>query len=287
MTMSKVKLVAVSLLACGLTVGGMRSLARPIQEAGRAATPEPVAPQAERPGVTQRHSVANLQARLEEATRLNEVLKQKLESEASKSRMLTDRLFSLEAQIARGGTRGGTARFDSPAQASGPQSAASAAPMQPEKENGSQRGPRVEPFLRCDGLIFAASPSGNKVIAYNPLTHEEKSVILNAGAENQFEVTFRRFEQGIAVVIQGRRISRTAIYDFTKNAWIPLDLSEPATGRLAPSHSPGGGPLAYDVGRHLYTYNSEAASWDHFDLGAISDEAGSRQYVSPNAPARR
>jgi RNA polymerase sigma factor (sigma-70 family) len=287
MTMSKVKIVAVSLLACGLTVGGMKTLARPIQGAGQATPREPVARQAETPGEAQKHSVADLQARLEAVTRLKEALEHHLEAEVSKSRALTDRLFSLEAQIASGRTKGGTAGFESPAQASGPQPAAAAAPMKPVQENGSQRGPRVEPFLRCEGLIFAASPSGNKVIAYNPLTHEEKSVILNAGAENPFEVTFRRFEQGIAVVIQGRRITRTANYDFTKNAWIPLDLSEPASGRLAPNHSPGGGPLAYDVGRHLYTYNSEAASWDHFDLGAISDEAGSRQYVSPNAPARR
>ena len=135
---------------------------------------------------------------------------------------------------------------------------------------GSVAGSRREPYLRSGGLIFAASPMGNKVVAYNPMTRKEQAILLNATRENPLEVSFKDFDEVVGLHLKGSRITRTAAYDHRTAAWIPLDLSEPVSGELQ-ARMTGDGAVIYDAGRHHYTYSSQTGKWDHFDLGTIMD----------------
>jgi len=143
-------------------------------------------------------------------------------------------------------------------------------PASQAKSPGSTPSPRHEPFLRSGGLIFAASPSGNKVVAHSPLSQKEQVILLNATRENLLEVSFISFKEVVGLNLKGKRITRTAVYDHRAGAWIPLDLSEPVSGELE-AWVQGSGTLIYDAGRHHYTYSTQTGKWDHFDPGTITD----------------
>ena len=138
---------------------------------------------------------------------------------------------------------------------------------------GSAAGAQREPFLRSGGLIFAASPTGNKLVAHDPITRKEQAVLLNATRENPLEVRFKGDEEVVGLDLKGTRITRTAAYDHRAGAWIPLDLSEPVGGELK-ARMTGDSTIIYDAGRHHYTYSIQAGKWDHFDLGTITDTLG-------------
>ena len=86
--------------------------------------------------------------------------------------------------------------------------------------------------MRAGGLIFAASPTGNKVVAYNPMTRKEQAILLNATKGNPLEVSFKGFDEIVGLNLKGTSITRTAAYDHRTSAWIPLELSEPVNGEL-------------------------------------------------------
>lgn len=137
-----------------------------------------------------------------------------------------------------------------------------------------------KPSLRHGGLIFAASPTGNKVIAHNAFTQQDQSVLLNATRENPLEVSFISFEEVIGLDLKGTRITRTAAYDYRAGAWIPLDLSEPVSGELK-SELADNGTVTCDAGRHYYTYSTRTGKWDHFDLGTITDAQAEEGLTKP------
>jgi len=144
----------------------------------------------------------------------------------------------------------------------------------------SRAGLQREPFLRSGGLIFAASPTGNKVIAYNPLTRKEQSILLNATRENPLDVSFFAFGDVVGLNLKGTRIIRTATYDQQAGAWIPLDLSEPVSGELK-SKIEGNDTVSCDAGWHYYTYSTRTGKWDHFDLGTIIDTQEEKRLTKP------
>jgi RNA polymerase sigma factor (sigma-70 family) len=131
--------------------------------------------------------------------------------------------------------------------------------------------PQHEPYLRAMGLIFAASPAGSKVVAHNPLTQKDQFVSLNASKESPIEVGFVSDRQVVGLNLKGTKITRTAAYDWSADAWVPLELSEPVSGELK-SSTVGNGTVVYDAGRHHYTYSARSAKWDHLDRDAIKDE---------------
>jgi hypothetical protein len=131
-------------------------------------------------------------------------------------------------------------------------------------------GRQRKPSLRSGGLIFAASPTGNKVIAHNALTQKEQSILLSANTENPIDVSFLAFGEVVGLDLQGTRITRTAVYHHRTGTWVPLELSEPVSGELHPALA-GEGAVAYDTGRHFYTFSTQTGKWDHFDLGTITN----------------
>ena len=160
-----------------------------------------------------------------------------------------------------------------------PNTQASAAQFQSQRSrNRSQR----RPTMRSGPLIFAASPTGNKVIAHNALTQKEQSILLNAIGDNPIEVSFIDFDGAVGLNLKGKTITRTAVYDYRSGTWIPLDLSEPVSGELRTSNTQDG-TVAYDVGRQFYTFNIQTNKWDHFDLDKITDtpEQAASMHAAP------
>jgi RNA polymerase sigma factor (sigma-70 family) len=227
----------------------------------------------------------DLKARLEESTRDNARLRDEVQR-------LRDELRSLRAggQAATTSPAGQNAAPGVPARSSSPSAASPAVPGNVPRDSNASHTPQAnqadpgEPgqeaeaqsHRRFGGLIFAASPTGNRVIAYDPVTRWTAALELNATRENPLKVAFSTndFRQGpIALRIAGNGIRRVAAFDLKSRTWHAHDLAEPVSGKANPYPS-GDGSIAYDLGRHLYTFNPKSLAWDHLDVSAIPDVAG-------------
>jgi RNA polymerase sigma factor (sigma-70 family) len=125
------------------------------------------------------------------------------------------------------------------------------------------------------GLIFAASPTGNRVIAYDPVRHSTYAIELHATKEHPLKVTFvinNSIGGLLGLRLEGEEITRIAAFDLKSRTWHPQDLSEPVKGRAVPNVDM---TVSYDLGGHLYTFNSKDLTWDHLDVSAIPDTTGS------------
>ena len=109
------------------------------------------------------------------------------------------------------------------------------------------------------------------MVAHNPLTQKDQFVSLNASKESPIEVGFVSDRQVVGLNLKGTKITRTAAYDWSADAWVPLEMSEPVSGELK-SSTVGNGTVVYDAGRHHYTYSARSGKWDHLDRDAIKDE---------------
>jgi RNA polymerase sigma factor (sigma-70 family) len=315
MALSKLRFFAAGALACGLAVGTVQSFARP----GAATRQEPAGPQAAAgqaaqaapPQDASKQRLVELQARLEIATRRNEVLQRLVHDLQAEVRALeqispsgSDR--RTEAMNARGSKAQGAAAepaADPSSKKGANQDQARAigasqqtvlvgqsSSSQNKADNDSEEMPEREPYFRSrSGLIFAASPTGNRVIAHDAFNRAEQSVILNATKDKPLKVSFREDGELVSLHLNGPRITRIAVYDIPARAWSSVDLSEPYSGELRSSRSGGNGTAAYDVGSHLYTYSvRKSGVWDHLDVGNISDAFEGRfEDLTPAIPARR
>jgi hypothetical protein len=136
----------------------------------------------------------------------------------------------------------------------------------------------LQPALRWGGYIFTASPTGNRAIAYNPATREEKSVELNATKDHPLRVTPEVINpmsppRLVALHLRGPRITRVALFDLKLGKWLPLDLDEPVNGVARPICAYQDG-TAYNLRPHFYTFRLSDGSWDHFDTRTIRDHGG-------------
>jgi len=62
--------------------------------------------------------------------------------------------------------------------------------------------------------------------------------------------------QLVALLIHGSRVTRVAVFDLEAGRWFPMDLEEPDKGEAQPAYV-GHGGTAYDLGRHVYTFNAK------------------------------
>ena len=138
-----------------------------------------------------------------------------------------------------------------------------------EGEAQAASGP-AQPTRRSGGLIFAASPTGDQVVAYNPLTGDKKSVALHASKEEPIKVTPVGSSGVVGLILEGSKISRIAAFDLKAGKWFVQDLNEPVKGR-ANVALVGPGVVAYDLGGHCYTFHASAGKWDHFDVRSIGE----------------
>ncbi len=68
--------------------------------------------------------------------------------------------------------------------------------------------------MRVAGLIFAASPTGNRVVAHNTSTQTDQPIVLNATKESPIEVSFGSGRFVVGLNLKGSHITRTAVYDW-------------------------------------------------------------------------
>jgi RNA polymerase sigma factor (sigma-70 family) len=141
--------------------------------------------------------------------------------------------------------------------------------------DGQQGADSLQPALRCGGYIFTASPTGNRAIAYNPITREEKSVQLNATKECPIRVTPEVINpidppQLVGLRLRGTKITRVAVFDLKSGRWLPKDLEEPVKGDVRPDCEYRDG-TAYDLQPHYYTFSLTRGTWDHLDIRTIRD----------------
>jgi RNA polymerase sigma factor (sigma-70 family) len=115
--------------------------------------------------------------------------------------------------------------------ASSPQGARAKGPESQKQADAYQ------PTLRAGGYIFTASPTGNKAIAYDPVSRATKSVQLNATNEHPIRVTplSGAHVQHVALLLHGKKITRIAVFDLKSDRWLPMDLFEPVKGEIKPT----------------------------------------------------
>jgi RNA polymerase sigma factor (sigma-70 family) len=122
------------------------------------------------------------------------------------------------------------------------------------------------------GYSFTSSSTGNVALAYNPQTGEVKPVRLNATQKDPIKVT-TKVTTGKCLVglqLEGRKITRVAVFDPESGKWSPLDLDEPASGVVQPTAF-GRTGLGYQVGRFLYLYSAKTSTWDRLEPQAITN----------------
>jgi RNA polymerase sigma factor (sigma-70 family) len=153
-----------------------------------------------------------------------------------------------------------------------------------DSESDEQPGADAhQPTLRAGNYVFTASPTGNKAIAYDPDTREVKAIELNATKEHPLKISpiTANAVRIVALRLQGSKITRVAVFDLGSGRWLPMDLVEPASGDVQPAYV-GHGGTAYDLGRHLYTFNSKSGTWDHLDIETISDHVENQPAKAPS-----
>jgi hypothetical protein len=165
--------------------------------------------------------------------------------------------------------------------------AASRESAAPKGVEGQKQSDTHQPTLRAGGYIFSASPTGNKAIAYDPVSRAMKSVQLNATKEHPIQVTpiSGNHVQHVALHLHGSNITRIAVFELKSSRWLPTDLAKPVKGEVGPKYI-GHSGSAYDLGRHLYTFNADSGTWDHLDIGAISDEVDDESAGKSSAAGR-
>ncbi len=132
----------------------------------------------------------------------------------------------------------------------------------------------IQPNLSYCGYSFTATPTGNRVLAYQIATRELKAVLLNATSDQPLKVTPVRMESEnlycTALRVEGRKITRVALFDLKSGEWFPLDLREPVSGVVQPM-SIWPHAVAYEIGDFLYVFTSKDKSWTRLDLRTNSE----------------
>jgi hypothetical protein len=304
MMLTKVKMTAVVLLSIGTLMAGAGVLARQEAAPSRAARAQPGAPTSALPASPDDPQATSDRVAMEFGAASEEYMRQLLQAVAvlgrqsnARSAELTasfrEKLNQVELEVKKAQERlAGSAEPDpvrSPSDGTGeiigpnpkmkPKAMSKARSSIPKQVSDDARGTRApgphtdQPTLRAGNYIFTASPTGNKAIAYDPTTREIKSVQLNATKEHPLKITpmTGNFVQLVALQIEGLKITRVAVFDLESDKWLPIDLNEPVNGDVKPVYV-GHGGTAYDLGRHVYTFNAKAKTWDHVDIMTFSDD---------------
>jgi hypothetical protein len=109
-------------------------------------------------------------------------------------------------------------------------------------------------------------------LAYSPETKTIKTFRLNATQDDPIKVT-TAVVKGVCLVglkLEGRKITRVAVFNPESGDWSPLELEEPASGVVQPMAF-GRAGIGYQVGRFLYLYSSKTSTWDHLELQTITN----------------
>lgn len=254
MTLSKLKVLAAAALACVLTLGGVRTLARPFG-GDKSAKAQPVAD--DRPAALTR-SVEKLQAELDESTRRNAELRKELQDIRAQLKALREgpRAAEKKAIGARDGERKMSIR---------PGAGAAIATAPGSKGPDAPPGGPEQPSVTEHGkFLLVVSPRGDKIMIYNTETKQTQSVRLSASKEPPLVVTPIIGPGVVALLVSGPKITRIAAARNIEGPWHTQDLREPVEGKASPMVFPN--MAAYFLGRYVYAFSPEKERWDVLKL---------------------
>lgn len=233
MIISKLKVLDAAALTCVFVLGGIQTVG---QQLGRPGEPAPARPKAGDRQAALIRSVNKLQAELDESVKLNARLQKEVRE--------------LRAKLAT-----------VPASQPGP------APLKAAPDKGAGPAPNNS-FVQSGKLIFAASATGDRGVAHDTESGKSRIVTLMISKDARLHVDPIVDPSGVALSLVGSKIERIAVYGFANRKWYPLDLREPAKGRVSPSVAPG--IVTYTIGRRVYAFSTMAKHWDVAELPAGS-----------------
>ena len=125
---------------------------------------------------------------------------------------------------------------------------------------GSQDGPKAITYLETQDSVVSYQPKGTRLPAYSVAKGEWASYEVPRGVE----VVPVTGSGVVAVTIIGDEIRQLAAFSPSAGSWVPIDLKEPARGRITPIvHS---GMAVYPIGRRVYAFSAATRSWDVVEL---------------------
>lgn len=299
MSLSKLKLVGVSVLASLLTIGGAQGLAYQFEGGGQD-EPEKAVPAEDRQAALSR-AVDRLQRELDAATRRNDDLKRQLiqlrrELNALKGESagvgvgtsptvktkevvaprdldeLTRRNEELKSQLRQSQRELRAAKGASPAKQQ----------LSPFRKSGGFVAPRAMPpglgggfgvpndpnapiSMNWGRLMIVMSPERDKLVSFNPATKEASSFSTagTKGAGSSQLIPIMNTDV-VAVMVKASQITRIAAARQSDGIWNVQDLREPVSGQATPLVGPH--VAVYRLGRYLYAFSSLKGKWDVIEL---------------------
>ena len=136
---------------------------------------------------------------------------------------------------------------------------------------------------RIGKYFWIATPSGDQVALNDSETGETKSLRLTATDGAPLRVSPIYSAGLLALNLEGAAITRLAVFSFVDGAWHTQELPEPVSGSVSPTASVS--VAAYNVGRYVYAFSSQANRWDILELpeGSAVTPAVSADAVNVNA----
>jgi len=127
-------------------------------------------------------------------------------------------------------------------------------------------GPR---HIQQGPYIIVTSPKGDRVAVYDKRTGGSKLLELPVPDGSRHVVTPILGNRILALIIQGPKISRIAVYtvygnvDPSVEAWYPQELREPVDQVSVTFRSM---TAAYALGRYVYAFSARSDRWDVLEL---------------------
>jgi hypothetical protein len=251
MTISKLKTIGISALACVFALGGVQTFAYQFGGIGGGTQMPPGA--ASKPGdqrVALIRSVDKLQAQLDEANRRNAALQKDL--------------LDIRAKV----------------------EALDANPPAVEEAKEEDK-PRLQRY--DNKLIIATSPLGDKITFLDLETKKAKSLKLSGSKASPLKVVPIVGPGAVALMLKGPKITRIAASDALTGVWHTQELREPVEGVANPIVGPG--VVAYGLGRYVYAFSAKASRWSVVELpegvqaipivgpGSVTIESGDHMYT--------
>jgi RNA polymerase sigma factor (sigma-70 family) len=271
MAIPKFKVFGAAALVSVVGLAGIQTYARQLGGLGSTEYPAIQQEKPAEPRAATIHADEDLKAKLDELTRLNAKLQK--EVQALRAEVLDLRSgAAIDPERRARALKADTIRSTPLLPAADPDTI-------PPADSPSKSG-LPQSSMRIHGLIFSVSHSGNTVSMYDPKTRKLSSAKLNAADDHPLNVTPMYTGPVLGLKLKGSRITRIAAFDFYSRSWHTQDLIEPPKGNvLEPTVDRN--VVAYDLGRHFYTFTAGTNRWDHYDASIDRDTLDGEQPDQP------
>jgi hypothetical protein len=120
------------------------------------------------------------------------------------------------------------------------------------------------PFHHYGDLLFVSMPGSNRVAFYDIETRKSQAIELSASKDEPVEAKPLGGQNILALELNGSKITRIAVAEFSTGHWYAQDLRQPVKGPVSPILSPG--VAVYTLGRYVYAFSAHAHRWDVLEL---------------------